>query len=386
MKSVFTNLLVAVFISFTFGSIAQTTFTCSNTTTVCACPPGAKGQYYAGYYNDVQTYFTANPVGLTRNDGTINFNTDNGWGSIVPPATGSAANPDSYSTRWSGSIFIQTAGTYTFYLTSDDAAWLWMGGNALAANPTSATAFINNGGLHSPATVSAVGIFPICRVPFKIHYGENTGNNRAVLEYESVVLGIAKQVVPASAYCSCQNSILPIELRYFSAVPENETINVQWGTQSETNNKKFTIFKSVDGVNWNALGDLNGAGNSAIKNDYSLIDSQPYNGINYYYLLQTNNDGSTKKYDAIYVDYTNKENHIQLFPNPANNKVIISSATVWIEPVINVYDVFGKEINLPIVKTDNFKFELNMSELPRGSYTVKITDLQKITFKKLLKE
>jgi hypothetical protein len=365
---------------------AQTTFTCPNTTTVCACPPGAKGEYYSGYFNDVQTYFTANAVGLTRIDNTINFNTDNGWGAIVPPAGGVLSNPDYYSTRWTGSIRILTAGTYTFYLTSDDASWLWMGTNALAVNPTAATAFINNGGLHSPLTISAVGVFPACRMPFKLHFGENGGNNRSVLEYESVALGIVRQVVPQAQYCSCQNSILPIELRYFSAIPENENIKVQWGANSESNNKKFSIFKSIDGTTWDLLDELKGEGTTNLKKEYTILDQKPFNGINYYYLLQTNNDGSTKKYDIVYADYITQENYISLFPNPSTNKVIISSINKWVNPIINVYGVLGTIIHVPIIKMDDFSFELNTTELSKGSYTVKISDAQITTFKKLLKE
>ncbi len=367
------------------GFLAQTTFTCSNTSTACACPQGAKAEYYSGYFADVQTYFTTNTPGITRIDNTINFNTDNGWGAIVPPAGGTLANPDLYSARWTGSIYIQTAGTYTFYLTSDDASWLWMGSSALVANPTATTAFINNGGLHSPLTISAVGVFPVCRMPFKIHFGENGGNNRAILEYESAALGITRQVVPQSAYCSCQTSILPIELKYFKANSNNENILIEWGTVTEINNKSFTVFKSSDGLNWSAIGEIKGAGNSSANKDYSFPDKNPDMGTNYYYLMQTDYNGNTKKYNMISVDYGSKNEEINLFPNPSNDKVIISSISNFIDPVFEIYDTMGNKVDVPFQKQNDFSMELNTAELPKGTYAIKIINLQKVVIKKLLK-
>jgi len=364
---------------------AQTTFTCSNTSTTCACSSGAKGEYYSGYFADVQTYFTSNTPGLTRIDNTINFNTDNGWGAIVPPAGGTLANPDLYSTRWTGSIYIATAGTYTFYLTSDDASFLWMGTNALAANPTAATAFINNGGLHSPLTISAVGVFPVCRMPFKIHFGENGGNNRSVLEYESAALGIPRQVVPQSAYCSCQMSVLPIELKHFFATANNENILIEWDTASEMNNKFFTVFKSADGLNWSSIAEVKGAGNSSSIKEYSILDTLPNAGINYYYLMQTDHNGNTKKYNMIFADFGNKEGSINLFPNPFTDKVVITSMGKFIDTIFEFYDVMGKQVNVPFQKQNDFRIELNTAELPKGTYTIKIINLQKVVIKKLLK-
>ncbi|MBL7919052.1 MAG: T9SS type A sorting domain-containing protein [Bacteroidia bacterium] len=380
------NLLYLLSISInTTVLFAQTTFTCSNTTTACACPPGAKGEYYSGYYADVQTYFTSNAPGLTRTDNVINFNADNIWGAIVPPAGGTLTNPDLYSARWTGSIFIQTAGTYTFYLTSDDASWMWMGSNALVTNPTAATAFINNGGLHSPLTISAVGIFPVCRMPFKIHFGENGGQNRAVLEYESAALGIPRQVVPQSAYCSCQMSVLPIELKHFFATVNSDDILIEWVTASEMNNNFFTVFKSADGLNWSSIAEVKGAGNNSSIKEYSVLDTSPNAGINYYYLMQTDHNGNTKKFNMIFADFGNKEGSINLFPNPFNDKVVITSMSEFSDTILEVYDVMGKKVNIPFQKQNNFRIELNTSELPKGTYAIKIINLQKVVIKKLLK-
>ena len=79
----------------------------------CAGAPGLTGEFYAGYFNDTQPFFTNNTPALTRTDPQLNFNSGNNWGAILPPASGSAADPDQFSARFRGSLYIAQAGTYT---------------------------------------------------------------------------------------------------------------------------------------------------------------------------------------------------------------------------------------------------------------------------------
>ena len=85
---------------------------------------------------------------------------------------------------------------------------------------------------------------------------------------------------------------LPVLLSSFTATVNNDKVFLDWTTQTETNNKYFTIERSADGVNFNLSGKVNGAGNSANTNTYRLIDYAPLPGINYYRLSQTGNDGT----------------------------------------------------------------------------------------------
>lgn len=350
----------------------QTTFTCTSTGTVCGCTSGVTASYYSGYFNDVQTYFTSNTPGLTRTEGNVNY-TVNNWGSIVPPAGGTTANPETFSTRFSGRIYL-AAGTYTFYLTSDDGAYLWLGANALVTNPTTATSFINNGGLHSPATVSAVAIIPSnCLMDFKIHYGENTGDNRCALEYASTGLGIARRAVPNSVLCSCMSSgPLPIGLLDFSAKYKDGNLRLHWSTATETNNHHFTVYRSEDGRSWSVLKEVPGAGTSTVRNDYSIIDPDPSAGVNYYYLEQTDKDGTSEKFSVIVFDLDHKESFLKVYPNPFQDKCVVLSSS-HIEPAdVSVYTCLGKPVSPDYIRISDYKVEIITTELQPGSYYVKV--------------
>ena len=381
-------LFLALFIVFVFRFEAQTTYSCSAASTVCGCSSGSvHAEFYATYFNDVQSFFSTTSVTVSRYDAAINYSTNGGWGSIVPPATGSTADPNSFSTRWSGRLSL-AAGTYTFWLTSDDASWLWLGGNALAATPSNTTAFINNSGLHSSATVSASAIFTTnCLQDFKLHYGENTGSNICILEYGCTALGIARQAVPSAAMCGCMsNAVLPIELKDFYGNANKDNVMLYWSTATEQNNRLFTVFRSTDGISWSLLGQQSGGGTTESTRKYTMQDNSPLFGTNYYYLTQTDDDGTMKKFDVISVDFSDNNSYLKLFPNPFQDKFMITSSTAWTSAdAFELYDSFGMPVNLSWTQTDSYTIEMKTVDLPKGYYTLKIHTAYQVIVKKLVK-
>lgn len=367
---------------------SQTTFSCASANSVCPCGSGGSlAEFYAGYFNDVQTYFTSNSPSITRNDPKIDFTADNSWGAIVPPASGSNANPNTYSTRWSGRIYL-AAGTYSFWLTSDDASFLWFGANALAANPTSATAFISNGGLHAATTVMSTAIFTTsCWQDFKVHFGENGGQNRCNLEYACTALGITRQAIPGPAYCPCMsNAVLPITLNKFYAYTTKDNVTVYWKTDTEKNNRSFKVYKSADGQNWVLLGEQQGGGTTYGAREYTMTDAKPFPGVNYYYLEQVDADGGSEKFDPVWVDFSQSESYLKLFPNPFLDKFRVSASTAWNESEsIEVYSSFGVAQGLPATKVDKYTLEFDTATLPPGNYIVKIKTAYQVIFRKLVK-
>jgi len=319
----------------------------------CNCSAGVTSEFFTGYYNDDQTYFTSNSSVINRLDPSIAFTTDGGWGAVSPPISGSNANPDLFSTRFTGEFYIPTATTYTFYLTSDDASAMWIDANALATTPTIGTAFINNSGLHSAATISAVATLSVGLHDFRIHYGENTGDNVCYLEYASST--ISRQIIPQAAYCSCLstvNSTLPVELLNFTAeLDAYKNVVLKWQTETETNNKQFDVERSGDGTNFNSIGSLPSQGvdgNSLTTKQYQLIDFAPLKGISYYRLRQTDFNGAYKVYKIISLndEDVNKGNAVifKVLPNPNNGNFsfYIDGLNAKSKAEINVYSLDGK--------------------------------------------
>ena len=133
---------------------------------------GLLGEYFAGKQ--------FNQVSLRRTDATVSFN----WGAGSP---GSALPADNFSARWTGWIEIPTTGTYTFFVTIDDGARLWIDGELLIDK------WFDNGGVEYASPPVSLGAG---RVDIRIEYFEHAGAASIVFAWQGP--GIAKATVPAA--------------------------------------------------------------------------------------------------------------------------------------------------------------------------------------------
>lgn len=108
-------------------------------------------------------------------------------------------------------------------------------------------------------------------------------------------------------------SPLPIELLYFTASKIDGYVLLEWSTSSETNNDRFEIFKSHDGINYEMLGSLHGNGNSSIQIDYRYTDDGLCDDVVYYKLRQVDYDGLSKTYDAVSLKCDGEKDEYLLF-------------------------------------------------------------------------
>ncbi len=120
---------------------------------------------------------------------------------------------------------------------------------------------------------------------------------------------------------STEEYALPITLVHFDAnALADQRVRVEWTTVEETGNAFFSVERSTDGLNFESIALLDGAGNSQDIREYEYIDNSPVNGQNYYRLRQTDFNGESTVTEALRV-YLNKETTasvLSLYPNPAN--------------------------------------------------------------------
>lgn len=92
---------------------------------------------------------------------------------------------------------------------------------------------------------------------------------------------------------------LPIELISFDGYNKSNNNILTWSTASENNNDYFTVERSEDGVSWDIIYTVDGAGNSQSKINYSLVDNSYREVINYYRLKQVDYDGQSELFEKI---------------------------------------------------------------------------------------
>ncbi|MFC5284491.1 T9SS type A sorting domain-containing protein [Pedobacter alpinus] len=118
--------------------------------------------------------------------------------------------------------------------------------------------------------------------------------------------------------------VLPVALTSFTAKNESNKVRVSWTTLSETNNDRFEVLKSVDGINFTKIASVKAKGSSI----YSVDDYYPFNGTNYYKLLQYDLNGTVKDEGVRFANFSFNTNEISssIYPNP-----IKSSASVFVK-------------------------------------------------------
>jgi len=165
-------------------------------------------------------------------------------------------------------------------------------------------------------------------------------------------------------------SPLPIELMDFTANLKNDrTVSLSWQTASEKNNDYFTIERSMDGKNWVAIQEIDGAGNSTNLLNYHTTDILSGKGIFYYRLKQTDFDGAYTYSDirAVVVDQSVSE--MSVFPNPTNGSFTLLHSGEKVAPAL--YTAMGTQASAINVIPTEGGFIYDISTLANGVYFLK---------------
>lgn len=107
-------------------------------------------------------------------------------------------------------------------------------------------------------------------------------------------------------------SILPVTLLYFKATKAMDGVLLTWATAAEINNDFFRLEKSTDGIHFNELAIIKGAGNSLELLTYQFLDKYPFS-TTYYRLSQTDFDGTTTYFDVVQTSFGQRD-EVRIFP------------------------------------------------------------------------
>ena len=171
---------------------------------------------------------------------------------------------------------------------------------------------------------------------------------------------------------------LPIDLLSFSGLPMEGYNQLNWTTVTETNNDYFEIEKSIDGVLFSTIGNVNGSGNSYNLNTYGFADSKPHYGVSYYRLRQVDYNGEYS-YSNVVAIKQSKGAEVAIIPNPTVGKVNLN----FVSKEANNYKIIVSNVSKIIhseslfVDKGNHVVRLHyFATLAAGIYFVKIIDDQ----------
>ena len=125
---------------------------------------------YEGYFNDVPSFFATAALKAAPND----YN-----GTDTTISEPSLLN--NTSIEYKGYFLATYTGTHTFYLSSDDGSYMWVGATALTGF-TTANALVQNGGLHGVVEVSAtISLVAGTYYPIRIQFGNGPAGPGALI-------------------------------------------------------------------------------------------------------------------------------------------------------------------------------------------------------------
>lgn len=176
--------------------------------------------------------------------------------------------------------------------------------------------------------------------------------------------------------------ILPIELVRFDAiVNEEKKVNLNWTTAAEINNDYFTIERSKDGVQFEQIEDIQGAGNSLQIRDYKTVDPNPYSGVSYYRLLQTDFDG-TRSHSEIRAVNIQLNQKYTIYPNPLQEVLhIVGIASSKGKTNIEIFDALGRIVyskQLEMGENVNSIDIAEVSKFEAGNYFLNIQTFDEV--------
>lgn len=176
-------------------------------------------------------------------------------------------------------------------------------------------------------------------------------------------------------------SVFPVELMEFSAdLESDQTVQLTWATASEQGNDYFIVEHSSDGIDFDALEKIEGAGTTQDITTYEAVDDRPYVGANYYRLQQVDMNGTFTYSNIVEIVVPWRKNQqAQLshpYPDPFADQFRLDiKVEVQMEARISVFNSMGqliraekKEKLVPGWQTLTF----DSQELPAGVYYIRV--------------
>lgn len=175
-------------------------------------------------------------------------------------------------------------------------------------------------------------------------------------------------------------TLLSVELLNFDAFYNGKNVDLKWTTATEINNDYFTVERSRDGINFEAIFTMKGKGNSTNQINYNGVDENPKNGISYYRLKQTDFDGTFSYSEIKSIEIS--DNKFNVYPNPTQTGLLTISSETDSYYNIKIFDVLGKIIfETP---STNLVSQIDLTAYNKGIYFIQITSDNTSYIKKIL--
>jgi|GEM_PF-1412640 len=205
--------------------------------------------------------------------------------------------------------------------------------------------------------------------------------------YSYTITSVAE---PTCSYTVTQNTVqcivTAIELLSFDGRAADNGNQLEWTTATEFENDYFILEKSTNGVNFEAIAEIEGAGNSSSPVGYSYLDTEIESGVAYYRLSAVDFNGLKEVASDIVQIVRHSETTITVQPVPASDYIDINLGAELTNWHLQVYDVSGKLVVNSLVADALSTYTLNIDHLTAGTYFLVVQDGETVMTTKFIKD
>ncbi|MEO5647420.1 MAG: T9SS type A sorting domain-containing protein, partial [Chitinophagaceae bacterium] len=179
------------------------------------------------------------------------------------------------------------------------------------------------------------------------------------------------------------DAALPLTLTSFKARLVEKFVQLNWTSVNEENVRSYTIERSNDGRNFASIGQVSARNTNQAS--YLFSDNAPIQGIGYYRLKMTDNDGDTKL-SAIVSINSRKKISAEVYPNPVVDNISVSHSKAAIGASIKIYNTSGQQVKSVTVQPGTIQTSLLVNELIKGNYVLAFDNDGESTVTKFIKK
>ncbi len=162
---------------------------------------------------------------------------------------------------------------------------------------------------------------------------------------------------------------LPVDLLWFAGKLQNGNAVLSWQVANEVNLKAYGIERSVNGRDYNAVGNVAAAG----KKDYFFTDNLTgLSGRRVYYRLKIQDKDGSFRYSEVFSVHVPSNNIFSIYPNPAKHVLNLQLFDGLSNGSLSITDLTGRVQLTQSISNAGGLIPVNIQQLAAGSYLVKV--------------
>lgn len=176
---------------------------------------------------------------------------------------------------------------------------------------------------------------------------------------------------------------LPVTWLDVSAECNSGDITIKWSTASEQNADYFTVERSTDGTNFTDLANVLASGNSSTVKNYSYVDTEPYDGVSFYRIRETDFNSSTM-YSTLLTVNSCANDDIFIYGSEGGISVNIEAGAEG-RYNFELYDVLGRNVlkETRTVSAGSNHLKIAVSNIASAMYVAKVYSTSNAVSKKV---